>query len=61
MEKVQWPTLVVTGVGLSALGVAAIWGRQWGLSSEAHMELLTFLGSVGMVLLSYMRAVYEKR
>lgn len=54
--SIRWATLLAAGVALASLGVLAVWGPAWGLDSEAHSGLLAFLGSLGVIVLSYMRA-----
>jgi hypothetical protein len=55
MRRPNWPTVIVAAIAVAALGTLAVWGKQWGLDADAHRELLTFLGALGMIVLAYMR------
>lgn len=57
---VHWYTVVVASLALLALGAVAVWGRSWGLPEDAHSDLLTFFGALGMMVLAYMRSAFSR-
>lgn len=59
VKKINWPTAFVAVAGLLLLGLVAFFGKDIGLTDAAHSQVLAALGTIGSVVLAFMKAALE--